>query len=179
MRKKEWKDIKGYKGYYQISNYGNIKSLDRIIKTKHGILQKFKGRNRILSPNAKGYLQLDLTKNGKSTKIQVHILVGKHFVKGYKKGFDINHKKGNKLDNRASQLEWCTRQQNIQHARDILKKVMGNKPTKILVISPKNKKIKFISQREASRQLKIRQSTIWHVLNGLEKHAFGYKFKYL
>lgn len=114
-----WKDIKGYEGLYQISNLGNIKSVDRAVKRvswgkEHIVV--FHGK--ILKPyiSDRGYLRLMLSKNGIEKAHKIHKLVAIAFVdnpNGYK---EVNHIDGNKLNNHVDNLEWCSRSQNIRHA---------------------------------------------------------------
>ncbi len=108
-----WKDIKGYEGLYQVSNLGKIRSL----RCWTGRI--YLVRNKILNPskNQKGYLQVQLCKNGKRKQCLVHRVVAEIFISHYDKKQDIvNHIDGNKLNNIVENLEWCTQKQNVQHA---------------------------------------------------------------
>jgi hypothetical protein len=111
-----WKDIKGYEGYYQVSNKGRVISLTR--KTTNGrtvntkILKAYEGNH--------GYLCLDLYKNNLKRQFAVHRLVAEAFISNPKNKPQVNHKKGNKLDNYADKLEWATVKENIYHAFNVL-----------------------------------------------------------
>lgn len=190
MRRREiWKDIKGYERLYKVSNYGRIKSLKRTIFIGHHKDVKKILPGKILKQRInRKYLSLGLFKHVQKTKF-VHILVAKHFVKGYKRGLQVNHKKGNKLDNRAWMLEWVTDSQNKLHAYKLgLKKAPCTWQGKtgklhpcsipILAIDPSGKSKRFESQGEAARILKMSQGNINMVLNGIRKHSKNYKFKY-
>lgn len=112
-----WKDIKGYKGHYQVSNFGRVRSLDR--KVTHKNNRSFLIKGRILSnrPNGRGYLFVDLWINNKAKMFQVHRLVAMHFLPAPKKHqTDVNHKNSIRSDNHADNLEWATRSQNMRHA---------------------------------------------------------------
>lgn len=89
MTKEIWKDIPGYEGLYQVSNLGNIKSLDRykIIKAK------IKGR--ILKPgiNSQGYYQVALNKNGRTKHVRINRIVAQVFIKNEKNKKEVNHQK--------------------------------------------------------------------------------------
>jgi hypothetical protein len=99
--KEFWKDIIGYEGKYQISNLGRVMST-------------FKGG--ILKPiNNEGYLKVILCNNGKKSFF-IHRLVATHFIPNPENKQEVNHKKGIKNDNRASELEWSTRSENCTHA---------------------------------------------------------------
>lgn len=110
-----WKDIKGYEGLYQISNLGNVKSLERHTKTKNNITITIP--NKVLKPldNGSGYLTVHLRKNGKRNVHYIHRLVAETFI-GEIKNQDINHKDFNTYNNKLSNLEICSRKENIQYS---------------------------------------------------------------
>lgn len=109
-----WKDIPEYDGLYQASNLGNIKSLQRLRGNNTGTyLQKTKLLKPALSTNK--YMSLCLRKNGKSKSYMVHRLVAAAFHDNPKDLPQVNHKDGNKINNHADNLEWCTRQENMDH----------------------------------------------------------------
>lgn len=103
-----WKDIVGFEGYYQISNYGRLKSFKKI---KSG---------RILSNvnNLGWYFNVVLRKKGIKTmkSVKIHRLVAEHFIPNPDGKKYINHKDGNKQNNHVSNLEWCTQAENVKHA---------------------------------------------------------------
>ena len=92
-----WKDINNYKGIYQVSNLGNVKSM----KT-----------GKLIKPfNNKGHKRVSLFKDGKTRGYQVHRLVLEAF-----KPITVNHIDGNKANNELSNLEWLSIGDNIRHA---------------------------------------------------------------
>ena len=111
-----WKDIKGYEGYYQISNKGRVKGLFRVV------FHKLKGQKTIPKKILKsaisspGYYAVKLTKNGKNKLIRIHRLLALHFISNPQNKPEINHKNGIKTDNRIENLEWVTRSENNFHA---------------------------------------------------------------
>lgn len=112
-----WKDVVGYEGYYQVSNLGNIRSVDRVIysdKLHIGTKRKLDGK--MLKPyvNAHRYLALTLTKNGKEKSLRVHRLVAEAFIKNPNNYDQINHIDGNRANNRVENLEWCDTSYNIK-----------------------------------------------------------------
>jgi hypothetical protein len=107
-----WKDIKGYEGFYQVSNLGNVKSLDR--KT----LYQYKWiKGKILKPSDnKGYLRVCLQKNSDKSWKYIQRLVGEAFIPNPNNLPEINHKNLIKSDNYVENLEWSTKQDNMDHA---------------------------------------------------------------
>lgn len=103
-----WKDIPGYEGIYQVSNLGNVKSLQ--MYATGGYIR----RDKLLKPcnNGNGYFSVFLRKNGKKHAKYIHRLVGEAFIDNPNKFRCINHKDENKSNNRVENLEWCTHKYN-------------------------------------------------------------------
>lgn len=123
----KWKNIKGYEGIYQVSNLGRIKSLERMEKYKN---TQRKRKEKILKGiNLNGYIRIGLLKNKKYKNFLVHRLVATTFIPNPNNFKEINHKDGNKQNNEISNLEWCTRSENVKHAYNTKLKE-GRKGTK-------------------------------------------------
>ena len=103
-----WVDIDGYDGLYSISNLGRVMSHHR---SKHRLL-----RPRI---NNKGYVLVNLCKNGGMKTFKIHVLVAKHFLANPHGLTEINHKDEDKTNNRFDNLEWCTRSYNVNYGTRI------------------------------------------------------------
>ena len=99
-----WKDVKNYEGLYQISNLGNVK---RISSGK-----------RLKPYNRKGYIRVALSKDDTTKHIDIHRLVAQAFIPNPENKPEVNHIDGDKSNNEVSNLEWCTRKENMNHAKN-------------------------------------------------------------
>lgn len=107
-----WKDIKGYEGQYQVSNMGNVRSLDRISPCGRVL----RGANRRQHINKRtGYCYVNLCKNAIAKNVLVHRLVAEAFVDNPECKTTVNHINENKQDNRADNLEWMTLNENLHY----------------------------------------------------------------
>lgn len=178
----EWKDIATYEGRYQISNIGRIKCIGRYrignsISTKKRF---YKEKILICGESIHGYYLANLHKDSKVEVFGVHRLVALHFIPNplYKK--EVNHKNGNKLDNRVENLEFVTPSENSQHAYDTGLKTMDKFKKKVLMLSLDNKPLKkFDSQTEASRITGVVRTNIGKCCRGTRNTAGGYKWKFM
>jgi len=178
-----WKDIKGYKGLYQVSNLGRIKSLERITKyqnSKRRVKEKIKGT----FTGKKGYERVELSKNGQNRKYNVHTLVAKAFLNKKSEKSEVNHINGVKTDNRVENLEWCTHTENIQHmikcGRKVTYKGKDHKGSKEVHQYDKNMNLIAIyeSSGEASRKTGFLSGHIREACRGTLKTYKGFIWKY-
>ena len=110
----KWKDVKGYEGLYQVSDEGVVISLPRQYGNRL-IAGRILSTNRLTRD---GYRRVSLSKEGKPKEFRVNRLVAETFIPNPENKPTVNHKNGNKLDNRVENLEWMTREENMQHAYD-------------------------------------------------------------
>jgi len=187
-----WKDILGYEGLYQISNLGRVKNLERKVKcqnheriVKEKILKQSKGKK---------YQQVTLSKKCKSSTKTVHRLVAQAFIPNPNNLAEVNHIDANTKNNCVDNLEWCTRYENMQHAKEngLIKAPKREKnhwynkfgkdhirSKKITQLSKNDEIIKeWDSLADVKRDLGIFQSNISKCLKGERKTAGGYKWKY-
>ena len=110
-----WKDVPGYEGEYKVSSLGRIKSL------------KGQGKRKTYLNGHKtklGYVLIALLKDGEKKQRFLHRIVADAFLDEDSLRKEINHKNGNRADNRLSNLERCTRSENMKHSY----RVLGRKP---------------------------------------------------
>ena len=133
-----WKEIPNTDGLYYVSNMGRVKSKERPIVMSNGIVRHHK--EFILKPinHNQGYLSVNLyLDGGKQCKRLIHILVAEAFIPKYIDGLEVNHKDGNKHNNRVENLKWCTHKENVHHCnntglRSDVKKVAAIKNGKVV-----------------------------------------------
>jgi hypothetical protein len=117
-KNEEWRDIVGYEDIYQISNLGRVRSLDRTSKRQKTGDLKIKGRTLVPHITPKGYVRIQLSKDGVSKNVFIHTLVIEAFLYARPKDLQINHKNGDKQDNTISNLEYVSASDNLIHAYD-------------------------------------------------------------
>ena len=163
-----WKDIKDYEGYYQISSNGQVKSLLT---------------NKILigDTNNLGYRRVTLYSPIKK-RFFIHRLVALHFCEGYQDGLIVNHKDGDKANNKAENLEWVTHSENDLHAyKNNLRKPQPCKfKHKVIAYDLNTKTIVKIynNVEECAKDLKVARSNIYNCCNGKQKSCRGFKLQY-
>lgn len=116
MSEELWKSIKGFEGYYEVSNKGRVRSLDRHVPRSDGNKQFVKGKFLVISYDTGGYSKVNLNRNGKATVGRVTRLVAENFIPNPYNKPTVNHINGNKKDDRVENLEWNTMSENIIHA---------------------------------------------------------------
>lgn len=167
MENEIWKDIPGYEGYYQVSNYSRIKSLARKVIRGTNYLNL---KEKILNPtkNTSGYFQIRLSKDGTEKIFQIHRLCLISF-----KGIDlyrneVNHIDGNCTNNKLENLEWVNRMENNCHHAN--RKKSSSRYTGVYFHK--------LSQKWVSG-IKINRKEIYLGLHELEEDAYKARLKYI
>ena len=185
MKKEVFRDVLGYEGLYQVSNYGRVKSLERKNIFYCGLRKKHLERptkEKILNYNKsnRGYLQVCLTKDGKPKTYTVHRLVAKAFLPNLKNKKQVNHIDGNKENNNIDNLEWVTSSENNKHAF-----ITGlNKPHNMRKVNQYDLQGNFIKQWNSiidflkENNLNLKNSNITTCCKGKRKNAYGFIWKY-
>lgn len=171
MIEEQWLDISGYEGFYQISNFGRVKSF------------YFKNP-RILKPHkVKGYSNVELYKNKKKKQFYIHRLVMENFCPIENMNvLDVNHKDEDKSNNHISNLEWMTHKDNLNYgsrAEKARMKMQGKNSSRSKKVRCIEKNVIYEALREAERQLGIPATNISKACKGKIKTAGGYHWEYV
>lgn len=176
-----WKDIDGFEGYYQVSDTGRVRSLDRVVTTtRYGKPLSMARKGKVLRSTVgrDGYPSIQIYKESEYYTFKIHRLVAKAFVENPDSLPEVNHIDGNKKNNNAENLEWCTRKHNIRHA------------FKNGLIDPKNRScnrksvrrsdgVIFRSLTEAAKESGTHVSDVSMCCHGTLAHTGGYGFEFV
>ena len=168
-----WKDIEGYEGLYQVSNMGNVRSLNYHLT----------GKTQILRPrfNGRGYLRVILCKDRKGKGHSVHRLVAATFLPNPDGLPQVDHIDEDKTNNRVENLEWCDCAHNINHGTHnerIASARLNNPRISKRVRCVETGKV-YPSQSEVARQTGIAKSNISAACRGKYKTAGGFHWEYV
>lgn len=158
-----WKDVKGFEGLYQVSNFGNVK---RLI-SQRVFAERFIGR----TIDRYGYVKRMLSKDGKNNYFTEHRLVAIAFIDNPNDKATVNHKNGIKTDNRVENLEWNTTIENHKHAIDTgLKDQKGIKHHKCKLTEEQVVEIKKIgfsqTRMSLSKRYGVSRTNILGIIRG-------------
>ena len=174
-----WRPVKGYEGLYEVSNLGNVRSVDKHLMFGNQYCL-FKGKPKKSFPNSMGYLRTNLFKNGQGKNYFVHRIVAEAFVPNPKNLPCIDHIDRNYLNNSADNLRWCTQKENCNNpltreyaniknrSKEVHEKRLATKrknqsygcEVPVYYIDEQGKKISFKSMTEAARIIGCSQSTL-------------------
>ena len=118
-----WKAVRYYEGLYEVSNYGRVRSLERIVIDKNGKCKTVHGKFLTQHDNGRGYLFVNLYKNDKCKREYVHRLVALAFIENPNKLPQVNHKDEDKQNNYVENLEWCDSKYNNNYGNHISKMI--------------------------------------------------------
>jgi hypothetical protein len=174
MKNEIWKDVAGYVGYYEVSNYGKVRSVDRYVNNHKGERALRKGKVLTDTLDDKGYVRYTF-RMGKSKKMKRgHRLVAEAFIPNPNQYTIINHKDGNKANNHISNLEWCTHRQNSQHAESmgLVNHVKGSNHHKATITEDTVRAMRKLyaegnhTQKQIAEEFSVHLSKAKHILAG-------------
>ena len=153
----EWRDVPGWEGLYQVSDEGQVRSLQ-----PHNYMKLKK------QSNTKGYRACTLSYKGCKRLVKVHRMVAEAFIPNPDCKPDINHINGIKSDNKANNLEWVTPKENTTHAirTGLMKDLREVRNIPIMALDKVSGDVtEYRSITEAATALGIQRVTITKQLN--------------
>ena len=169
----EIKQIKGFEGLYEITEFGDVFAMERIVKSgkNEKCIRHYERKEKPQRFDKYGYKRVSLSKKGIVKTISVHRLVAITFIEGDSR-LTVNHKDGNKLNNHYSNLEFISNNENLKHAHRIglikpPKNKVGteNKKAKLTEIQVINIRKSMLSSRELSKIYNVHHSVIQGIKN--------------
>ena len=176
-----WKAIKDYEGFYEVSDDGEVRSVDRDTLRSDGVVYHHKGRKlkqtvcvgRGTDDSREGYAVVNLRKPGSANVVLVHRLVAIAFIPNPNGLPTVNHKDGNKLNNSIANLEWASYSENNTHAiTNQLRRPRGNEI--IQYDKCGNFLSEYISACDAARNTGVSRESISLCLNHYTHSAGGF-----
>lgn len=169
-----WKTVKGYEGLYEVSNLGNVRSLDY---HNWGVV-----RNLTPVMDCYSYMRVCLCKNNKQRNGLVHRMVAQAFLENPLELPQINHINENKSDNRVENLEWCDCLHNNNHGtrnERISKSKRNTKCKKVIQMDLQGNFIReWVSLNEIMRVLGFNAAFVARCCHGVKPTAYGYRWQY-
>lgn len=185
-----WRDIEGYKGLYQVSDQGRIRSLDRIVAHSRYGYKTLKGRLLRPTKNGDGYFYINLYKDNHEKKYKTHRLVAQAFIPNPENKEEVDHINTKRDDNRVENLRWATKLENNRNSLT-RKKRSENNPMrgKYGKDNPNSKSIYQISKdgnlirkwegiKEAARNTEVYPGNIVKCCQGKLNASGGYRWIY-
>lgn len=167
-----WKAVAGYEGLYEVSDFGRVRSLARVVMRGGSPLRKPAAIKKC-AMDGSGYLQARMTKGDEKKLYRVNRLVAFAFVDNPDGLPEVNHRDLNKLNNAAHNLQWSTRAENMAHAGRRGRMCGYMNPNKRVKLTPeKVAQIRELSaagltNSEIAKQFGVSNGAIWGVVSGV------------
>ena len=183
-----WKPIKNYEGLYEVSDLGRVRRVGGFVNSAIRFNDKVWRKGHLIKQNAKrnGYLTVDLSNENTVKTISVHRIVAEAFLEKIDGKEVVNHKNCNKHDNRAENLEWCTAEENREHAKangcyraNNCKAVRCKQTNKTFESSYKAAEWLNETKFKNAKQVKNLASKIRENCLGHQSVAYGYTWEYI
>lgn len=174
-----YKDIEGFEGKYQVSNFGNVRSLDRVITNVDGHKRIYPGVLMKGEITYQGYIRVMLSDGKASRRSTVHKLVAEAFIGEYPDGKVINHIDEDKSNNHYKNLEYITQKENVNHGSGIKRRAKSQRVAVRGKHMETGEVVEFESMMEAERSTNgyFHNGHISQACAGALPHHRGYKWE--
>ena len=176
MEKEIWKPVKGYEGGYEVSNLGRVRTCEGRCNGRKPIREGI----LCLGVSNDGYIRVRLSMDGHTKCCLVHRLVAEAFIPNPNNLPQVNHKDENKSNNHVENLEWCTRNYNVNYG-ECIAKIKKNQPHKKGVCQY-DKDFVLIAEFQSLHEAGKINGIIWQCIRdcccGRQNTAYGYIWKF-
>lgn len=169
MPEEIWKDIPGYEGLYEVSNRGNVRSLDRLCLGSDGRREFHRGQQ--LKPQTlwNGYQEVYLSNREGGVKRKhrtLHSLVAEAFLGPRPPKHDIMHLDGDRGNNRVENLKYGTRAENLHQTYEYGGTAANGKLTKAEAIEAIQRLVRGEDPQSLAREYNVNSAAMYHIKNG-------------
>lgn len=181
MDKEIWRPVVGYEGYYEVSNMGRVRSVERTARYVHANGKEFtrRVRARIMSPlthKTQKRVSVMLSVNNVQKRMAVHRMVAMAFCENPHGYTEVNHIDEDPTNNRADNLEWCSRHYNM-HYGTIKERVYDKNKKAIIAISDDGDAIRFNSISAAKRIGFSKHKILYAIQQGIRYDKFFWRYE--
>jgi hypothetical protein len=166
-----WLPVQDYEGYYEVSNFGQVRSLDRTDSDGNRRI----GKMLHPSPTTKGYLRVSLWRENRSGERYVHRMVATAFHTNEHNKPEVNHKDGDTKNNHATNLEWVDQSENGRHRARVLKTGVLRP---IVGVSTKDSAVIKFGSFQLAKDVGFTPSLIDKCIKGQRTHHKGFAWAY-
>lgn len=178
MNSEVWKVVDFNLGY-EVSNMGNLRSMDRFITNSLNITRFYKGKDIKYKPDKNGYFIYKFLIEGKYKHYKIHRLIAETFIPNPNNLPQVNYKDGDKTNNRINNLEWITNRNNLIHAIKTGLRKYHNRPIVQIDFVTKTPLKIWASKADASLILDVSDWEIWKCLNKQKEQFKNYIWEYI
>lgn len=174
-----WKPIKNYEGWYEVSNFGRVRSLDRFVNHSNKGFKSLR-KGKIISPGKTkdGYLFVHISKNQKSQNLRINRLVAQTFIPNPNNYPQVNHRDEDKTNNKFSNLEWCTAKYNDNYGSRN-KKVAKERGKRVAQLTLDGQVVHVWSSAHECVQAGFNYGNVCACCRGKRNVHKGYRWKYV
>lgn len=179
----KWRAVIGYEGLYEVSNLGNIRSVDKVSRMPcNGERATKVVKGKLLKPyeSGNGYFKIALVKDGKSRKHFVHRIVADAFLQNPGNCSVVNHIDFNRRNNKVDNLEWCSQRENLLHGTLRLVEGLDYKDLRIGRFDKDGNLVDvWSSLSKIEETLGICKTDVLACCRGRLKSSYGYIWRYV
>lgn len=173
-----WKDVVGYEGYYEVSNLGRVRGVDRIVTGSNVVTQHFKGHLMTQRPDGNGYMLCHLRMNRTRRMIHVHRMVAEAFIPNPDNLPQVNHKDNSRTNSQVDNLEWCTVKYNSNYGLH-KKRASFSRAERYRAVFPNGTEIYFRGQKQIQEYFHRGHTAIGRWIKSPENNPYGIVFERL